>query len=78
MGTPVTPQYVQAVLAAEPEVDEIVSYIETTVTQLRPHDPQTSRCLGDLVLDCCSSRFDFWLRHLHPVESGVYCSTRYL
>ena len=51
-----TPQYVQAVLTAE--VDEIVSYIETTVTQLRPHDPHA---VWASLYYCCSSRFDFWL-----------------
>eukprot|EP00966_Prymnesium_polylepis_P057518 1331875-Prymnesium_polylepis.1 len=67
-GVPMgTPQYVQAVLTAE--VDEIVSYIQTTVTQLRPHDPHAVWASLYFEYYCCSSRFDFWLRHLHPVET---------
>ena len=41
-----------------------VSYIETTVTQLRDQ-PQTAWAA---LFYSCAPRFDYWLRHMPPNE----------
>ena len=64
-GVPVgSDEYVEAVLAAE--VDHLVSYIDTTVSQLRGDSPHA---VWAFLYYCCSSRFDYWLRHLPPTDT---------
>ena len=52
--------YVQEVMRRK--ADEIVSYIDTTVSSLRdrPHSAWSA------LFYCCASRLDHWLRHLPP------------
>ena len=46
------------------EASDIVSYIQTTVTQLQ-HSPHA---LWAALYYSCSHKFDYWLRHMPPVE----------
>ena len=56
--------YVEATLRAE--VDHLVSYIDTTVSELRGDSPHA---VWSFLYYCCSSRFDYWLRHLPPEDT---------
>jgi len=64
-GVPIgEPAFVLEVLRRK--ADEIVSYIDTTMSSLRdhPHSAWAS------VFYCCTSRFDHWLRHLPPYQTA--------
>lgn len=58
--------YVELVLGGI--MDEIVSYIDTTVIELRsyPH------LLWSALFYCIQSRFDFWLRHVPPAHTTMH------
>lgn len=64
-GVPLgTPDYICASLTVE--VDGIVSYIDSTVSQLLADSPHA---VWAALYYCCSSRFDFWLRHVPPSQT---------
>ena len=58
--------YVEATLRAE--VDDLVSYIDTTVSELRGDSPHAVWSFLYMYY-CCSSRFYYWLRHLPPEDT---------
>ena len=61
-GVPLgTTQYVLDTFSAE--VDDVVSYIQHTVSQLLVDSPHAT---WSALYYCCSTRIDYWLRHLPP------------
>ena len=61
--------FVNAFLSTK--VDEVVSYIDTTVDRF--HSQLRSRhALWSAVYYCCKSRFDYWLRHCLPEEVRLH------